>query len=170
VERNREQALDAVERAMVAVRRSQSRRTLARLAGTTSGASSQAGGAGAGVGDGAGAAAEVLDVIEAAEEAGDETTVTSLAAALNMDQPRASKLVAAAVAAGLVRRQADQADGRRALLVRTAAGRRVSAEIHAFRRQVFAQAMDGWTDTDRAEFARLLTSFVASLGAASGAR
>ncbi len=60
-----------------------------------------------------------------------------------MDQPRASKLVAAA------------------------AGRRVSAEIHGFRREFFARAMDGWTDTDRAEFARLLTSFVASLGAAT---
>lgn len=154
VERNAEQALDAVERAMVTVRRSQSRRTLARAAGA----------AGSGV-EALGSGAEVLDVIEEAEEAGDAATVTSVAAALNMDQPRASKLVAAAVAAGLVRREADQADGRRALLVRTPAGRRVSADIHDFRRQAFARAMTGWPDGDRAEFARLLTSFVASLGA-----
>jgi DNA-binding MarR family transcriptional regulator len=155
VERNAEQALDAVERAMVAVRRSQSRRTLARAAGMHEGTGNESLGSGA----------EVLDVIEEAEEAGDAATVTSVAAALNMDQPRASKLVAAAVAAGLVRREADQADGRRALLVRTPAGRRVSAEIHAFRRQAFGQAMTGWPDADRAEFARLLTSFVTSLSA-----
>ena len=83
--------------------------------------------------------------------------------ALNIDQPRASKLVAAAVAAGLVRRQADQADGRRALLVRTPAVRRLSAQAHAFRRQVFGEAMAGWPAADRAEFARLLTRFVESL-------
>ena len=83
--------------------------------------------------------------------------------ALNIDQPRASKLVAAAVAAGLVRREADQADGRRALLVRTPAVRRLSAQAHAFRRQVFGEAMAGWPAADRAEFARLLTRFVESL-------
>jgi DNA-binding MarR family transcriptional regulator len=86
-----------------------------------------------------------------------------VAAALDIDQPRASKLVAAAVAAGLVRREADQADGRRALLVRTQAGRRMSAEIHAFRRHVCAEAINGWPAVDRAEFARLLTRFVESL-------
>lgn len=139
----------AVERAMVAIRRSQTRRTLARLA---------AGGAESGAG------AEVLDVIEAAEEAGEPATVTSVAAALNVDQPRASKLVAAAVAAGLVRREADQADGRRALLVRTPEGQRVSAEIHAFRREAIGQAVADWPADERAEFARLLTRFVASFG------
>ncbi|MET7465741.1 MarR family winged helix-turn-helix transcriptional regulator [Nonomuraea sp. NPDC005501] len=88
-----------------------------------------------------------------------------MAAALNIDQPRASKLVAAAVTAGLVRREADQADGRRALLVRTPAGRRVSARIHAFRQEVYAEAMRDWPAADRAEFARLLAGFVESLGA-----
>jgi DNA-binding MarR family transcriptional regulator len=150
---NGDQEVEAVERAMVAVRRSQSRRNLTRLAA----ARQPAGPPGTGV--------EVLDVIEESEEAGGAATVTSVAAALNIDQPRASKLVAAAVAAGLVLRQADQADGRRALLVRTPAGRRLSAEIHAFRRHVFAEAMDGWPGADRAEFARLLTKFVESLGA-----
>jgi len=163
VERNSDQHTEAVERAMVAIRRSQNRRTLARLAAARQG--SRPGGRRTAT-DGTGSAsADVLDVIEAAEEASGRATVTSVAAALNIDQPRASKLVAAAVAAGLVRREADQADGRRALLVRTPAGRRQSAQAHAFRRQIFGEAMSGWPPSDRAQFARLLTKFVDSLGA-----
>src|SRR5262249_55290862 len=99
-----------------------------------------------------------------AEDTGGRATVPSVAAAWNLDQPRASKLVAAAVTAGLVRREADQADGRRALLVRTPAGRHLSAQAHAFRRQVFGEAMADWPAADRTEFARLLTRFVDSLG------
>jgi DNA-binding MarR family transcriptional regulator len=145
----------------VAVRRSQNRRTLARLAAVRQGGTN---GGGRGTrADGGGALADVLDIIEEAEEAGDRATVTSVAAALNIDQPRASKLVATAVTAGLVRREADQADGRRALLVRTPAGRRMSAQAHAFRRQVFGEAMSSWPEADRAEFARLLSRFVESL-------
>jgi DNA-binding MarR family transcriptional regulator len=162
VERNSDEHTEAVERAMVAIRRSQNRRTLARLAAARHGGR-PGGGRGTAAGGAAGAGADVLVIIEEAEEAGGRATVTSAAAALNIDQPRASKLVAAAVAAGLVRREADQADGRRALLVRTPAGRRLSAQAHALRRQVFGEAMAGWPAADRAEFARLLTRFVESL-------
>ena len=162
MERNSDEHTETVERAMVAIRRSQARRTLGRLAAARQGAGP--GGTHEPATDSAGtASADVLDIIEEAEEAGRRATVTSVAAALNIDQPRASKLVAAAVAAGLVRREADQADGRRALLVRTPAGRRLSAQAHAFRRQVFGAAMAGWPAADRAEFARLLTRFVESL-------
>jgi DNA-binding MarR family transcriptional regulator len=162
VERNSNEHTEAVERAMVAIRRSQNRRTLARLAAARHGRRSGGGRGTAAEGPG-GAGADVLDIIEEAEQAGGRATVTSVAAALGIDQPRASKLVAAAVAAGLVRREADQADGRRALLVRTPAGRHLSAQAHAFRRQVFGQAMADWPAADRAEFARLLTRFVESL-------
>ena len=168
VECNSDEPVEAVERAMVAIRRSQNRRTLARLAAAREGAGTGGGrvtgGERATGADGAaGAVADVLDIIEEAEEAGERATVTSVAVALNIDQPRASKLVATAVTAGLVRREADQADGRRALLVRTPAGRRVSAQAHAFRQQVFGEAMAGWPEADRAEFARLLSRFVESL-------
>jgi DNA-binding MarR family transcriptional regulator len=110
----------------------------------------------------------VLDAIEAAEQAGSPATVSGVAAALNVDQPRASKLVAAAVEAGLVRREADQADGRRALLVRTERGNTLSKELHRFRRSIFATVMSDWTNADRAAFARLLTRFVESLAAMTG--
>ena len=162
VERNSDKHTQTVERAMVAIRRSQNRRTLARLAAARQGAR-PGDGRGTAAGGAGRASVDVLDVIEEAEETGGRATVTSVAAALNIDQPRASKLVAAAVAAGLVRREADQADGRRALLVRTPAGRRLSAQVHAFRRQVFGEAMAGWPAADRAEFARLLSRFVESL-------
>ncbi|MEV2270554.1 MarR family winged helix-turn-helix transcriptional regulator [Nonomuraea africana] len=133
--------VERVEAAMVAVRRRQSRRALARLH------------------DVQGALYDVLDAVEA----GSAVTVSSLAQALGVDQPRASRLVAAAVAEGLVRRQADQADGRRSVLVLTAAGREAAERAHRTRQAVFRSAMDGWTDAERAEFARLLTRFVQAL-------
>lgn len=153
--------LAAVERAMVTVRRSMSRRALARVAerrsrpGRRARDESQAA-----VGD---AAFAVLDAVEAAEQAGTPASVSSVAAALDVDQPRASKLVAGVVEAGLVRRQADQADGRRAFLVRTRAGRILTERVHRFRQSVFSAAMEDWTPRERAEFARLLTRFVDSL-------
>src|SRR6266516_281332 len=101
--------IETIEQSMIALRRSQRRRTLARLSGALPNA-----------------AVEVIDVIEAAELAGEPATVSAVADALNIDQPRASKLVAAAVEAGLVERRADQADGRRSLLARTPAGMAVT--------------------------------------------
>ncbi|WP_020576729.1 MarR family winged helix-turn-helix transcriptional regulator [Actinopolymorpha alba] len=150
----------AVEQAMVSLRRSMSRRTLARAAERAPG---RRGRQDTAVPAANTAAFEVLDAVEAAEQAGVPFTVSGVADALQVDQPRASKLVAAAVEAGLVRREADQSDGRRALLVRTAAGRALSERVHRFRRSVFSSAMSGWSETDRAEFARLLTRFVDGL-------
>jgi DNA-binding MarR family transcriptional regulator len=153
----------AVERAMVAIRRSQTRRALTRLAQERDDTDDS--------GDSgvvSGSAVDVLDAIEAAEQTGTPATVSSVAAALKVDQPRASKLVAGAVEAGLVRREADQADGRRALLVRTERGNALSEELHRFRRSIFAAVMSDWTDADRAAFARLLTRFVESLVGMTG--
>src|SRR6266542_1229598 len=105
----------AVERAMVAIRRSQTRRALTRLADGRDDADDS--------GVVGGSAVDVLDAIEAAEQAGIPATVSGVAAALNVNQTRASKHVAAAVEAGLVRREADHADGRRAPLIRTERGK-----------------------------------------------
>ncbi|MGK8500418.1 MarR family winged helix-turn-helix transcriptional regulator [Nocardia asiatica] len=87
-------------------------------------------------------------------------TVGALAPALGVDQPRASRLVARAVAAGLLERVADQRDGRRSVLRPTTAGRRASAEAAARRRTAMAAAMADWTPAERADFARLLERFV----------
>ncbi|WP_206752043.1 MarR family winged helix-turn-helix transcriptional regulator [Kribbella antiqua] len=133
----------AVETAMITIRRRQTRRTFAVQAG------------------GPDPVQEVLDAIEAAEP--DALGVNGVAAALGVDQPRASKLVAAAVTAGLVRREADQQDGRRTTLVLTADGRRQLDWVHTYRRERFAAAMDGWTDDERQTFADLLTRFLTGL-------
>jgi DNA-binding MarR family transcriptional regulator len=135
--------IETIEQSMIALRRSQRRRTLARLSGALPNA-----------------AVEVIDVIEAAELAGEPATVSTVADALNVDQPRASKLVAAAVEAGLVERRADQADGRRSLLARTPAGMAVTEQIHSFRRRVIGSALSSWDNSDVSDFARLLNRFI----------
>jgi DNA-binding MarR family transcriptional regulator len=133
----------AIESAMVAVRRRQSRRTLARDAGVSP----------ADV-----ATLEVLDAVAAAP-----IGVTELADLLGVDQPRASKLVAAAVGAGLLRREADQDDGRRSRLALTADGEARLAAVRAGRQARFDAAMGGWSNAERATFAELLTRFVVGL-------
>lgn len=131
----------AVERAMVAIRRRQTRRALSRHLPVDP---------------------AVFGVLDAVDDNG-PCSVTELAPALGVDQPRASRLVARAVDEGLLARQADQADGRRTLLVLTTSGRRQVDAAHAARQRVFAEAMADWTADDRATFARLLTAFIAGL-------
>jgi len=135
----------AVEVAMVEVRRRQSRRAMARSAGADA------------------ADIAVQDVLDAVEAADGPLGVTGIADVLGVDQPRASKLVAAAVAAGVLRREADQADGRRSRLALTADGRARLAVVHEHRRARFDAAMDGWSAAEKATFADLLTRFVARL-------
>jgi DNA-binding MarR family transcriptional regulator len=154
----RDAQIIAIETAMVALRRAQRRRDLARLARRT--------------GDGpAGHAAlpdavfELLDVLAAAAERGESLTVTDVASQLDVDQPRASRLAGLALDAGLIRREADQRDGRRSLLELTADGTGALEGIHDFRRRVIARATTGWSDADRAALARLLPRFVDDFGA-----
>lgn len=132
--------VERIERAMIVIRRRQTRRTLA-------------------ADEPSGQAFDVLDVVEDATE----PTVSTVSAALAVDQPRASKLVAAAVAAGLLRRVADQTDGRRSLLELTDQGRALLDRAHERRRGAFDRAMTGWSETDRTTFARLLGRFVDGL-------
>ena len=157
-------AVAAIERAMVTMRRSWSRRTLQRRA-----AAAGIGGTGAAAIESAGAAAfQLLDAIEAAADGGEVMTVNGVADALGVDQPRASRLVAAAVDAGLVRRGADPEDGRRSVLSLTGHGRRVLAEGHRTRRAAVEAALAGWPAEDRETFARLLRAYVAGWERAAG--
>jgi DNA-binding MarR family transcriptional regulator len=148
-----EDALDAIEQAMVTLRRSWSRRSLQRRAATAAG-TAQAGAAGVGTTEAA--AFQVLDAIEA----GGPLTVNRVADALGVDQPRASRLVARAVQDGLVRRGGDPDDGRRSVLALTPRGTRVLAEGQRARRAAVEAALTGWSDTDRETFARLLRAYV----------
>ncbi|MCE6997329.1 MarR family transcriptional regulator [Saccharothrix sp. S26] len=133
----------AVERAMVAIRRSQSRRALSRHMAVDP---------------------ALFPLLDAVEERG-PSSVTELTTALGVDQPRASRLVAKAVDEGLLTRQADQHDGRRTPVSLTSSGRAQLDAAHTVRRQVFARAMADWSDEERATFARLLTAFVSGMDA-----
>src|SRR2546429_662676 len=95
--------LVAIERAMVRIRRSQTRQALARRAEAE--------------GAGMPAAPAVLGVVDAVEQGpapgGGEVSVREVAERLAVDPSRASRLAADAVRAGLLRRVVAQGDGRR---------------------------------------------------------
>lgn len=139
-------AIEAIERAMVAVRRNQTRRALNRIGAQTGGP---------------GIDPTLFAVLDAVEARSEEATVSDIATALGVDQPRASRLVAKAVADGLLERHADQSDARRVLLRLTRRARGVLEHAHATRQAVFARTTANWSARDRDEFARLLTRFVA---------
>jgi DNA-binding MarR family transcriptional regulator len=143
----------AIARAMVAIRRAQTRRALSRL-------SARRGVRARRDATLPNAIFELLDVVDAATVHGGALTVTEAAAALGVDQPRASRLTAQAMDADLLRRAADQADGRRSLLILTPSGRDALDRIQAFRQHVIAEATTDWSTEDRATLARLLTRFV----------
>jgi len=147
----RQQPETAVEQAMVAIRRRQSRRSLGRRAEREHGLAVSI------------AVTEGLDVVEDNSDSGEQTTVTGLGRRLGIDQPRASKVAGQAIAAGLLRRVADQHDGRRSLLELTPGGRAYLERVHQYRRSQLAAAMSGWTDQERETFADLLTRFVTAL-------
>ncbi|MFE2995491.1 MarR family winged helix-turn-helix transcriptional regulator [Nocardia sp. NPDC059246] len=145
-------AIVAIERAMVAIRRSQTRRALNRFAAR---------------GGGPAFDPTIFGVLDAVEARDGEATVTDIAAALGVDQPRASRLVARAVTEGLLERRADQHDARRIHLHLTPAAQTALSRAHANRQAVFAEATAAWGERDRTEFARLLTRFVADFSAIS---
>jgi DNA-binding MarR family transcriptional regulator len=132
---------EAVEAAMVRIRRRQTRGALAGESPVPI------------------AVFRVLDAVATTDAA----TVGTLAPALGVDQPRASRLVAQAVSSGLLERLADQHDGRRAVLRLTPDGHDLVAAARDGRRTAMATAMSDWTDHERTEFARLLVRFVDAL-------
>jgi DNA-binding MarR family transcriptional regulator len=151
----------AIERAMVAIRRAQTRRALARLSARRNVRSGRHGSL-------PDAVFELLDIVDAVTTRGGAPTVTEAATALGVDQPRASRLTAQALDAGLLRRGVDQADGRRSPLMLTPSGRGALDRIHGFRRQVIAEATADWDSEDRTALAQLLTRFVADIAAVVG--
>jgi DNA-binding MarR family transcriptional regulator len=142
----------AVERAMVEVRRSQTRRALWPPMLT---AVSQRLGVELDLNT-----AAVVDAVEEPTPDGAEVTVGTVAARLGLDASRASRLVAGAVAAGLVRREASQEDGRRIHLELTELGQRVFEVEQDVRRSHIAEGMEGWSADERRSFAELFTRFV----------
>ncbi len=160
-DRHETEPVARIEAALVSIRRAQTGRALARLSrrrGLREGTH-------ASLPD---AVFELLDAVAGAAERDQSPTVTEAAALLGVDQPRASRLAAQALEAGLLYRQADQRDGRRSRLALTGEGHDALARIRAFRRGVIAEATAAWTPADRAALARLLARFVRDMSAVSG--
>jgi DNA-binding MarR family transcriptional regulator len=87
------------------------------------------------------------------------SSVSDLAAAIGVDQPRASRLVQAAVDAGHVRRDVDPRDARRSILVITDAGRAALSALLDHRRTAVERALADFTPAEREQFARLFARF-----------
>jgi DNA-binding MarR family transcriptional regulator len=150
---SRQDPVSVIERALVAMRRDQQARRLQRGMGPRGHGPSHA----ADRSLGGAARFRMLDALEAGPR-----TVSEVAAATGVDQPRASRLVADAADRGLVRRGVDPRDARRAVVELTSAGREFLHSAHATRRDAVETALAGFSETERQEFAALLDRFVAA--------
>ncbi|WP_344373266.1 MarR family winged helix-turn-helix transcriptional regulator [Agromyces tropicus] len=102
----------------------------------------------------------MLAMLDAADR---PMSVTELAGAIGVDQPRASRLVQAGVDEGLVVREADPEDARRTRIRLTDAGRRAVRSATTSRRRTIEAALDGFSDDERAQLADLLARFAEGL-------
>lgn len=102
----------------------------------------------------------MLDALATAEEAGSPLSISTLAQAIGVDQPRASRLVQEGVERGHVRRVPDPSDARRALIQLTAAGRSQLDEVRTHRRSAVESALADFTPEEARTFAELFDRFV----------
>lgn len=102
----------------------------------------------------------MLEALETAEAAGSPLSISSLAQAIGVDQPRASRLVQEGVERGHVRRVPDPSDARRALIQLTAAGRAQLDEVRTHRRSAVESALADFTPEEARTFAELFDRFV----------
>jgi DNA-binding MarR family transcriptional regulator len=87
---------------------------------------------------------------------------SALAASVQLDLSTVSRQAATLVAAGLLERRADPADGRACLLVLTPAGQDALAEHEQDKADFFARVLDGWTAEELEVFSGLLARFTAA--------
>jgi len=102
----------------------------------------------------------MLEALEAADAQGSSLSVSGVAAAIGVDQPRASRLVQEGVERGLVRRVPDPSDARRALIQLTASGREQLTDLRSHRRSAVETALAGFTPEEARTFAELFDRFV----------
>lgn len=102
----------------------------------------------------------MLEALEAADADGRSLSVSGVAAAIGVDQPRASRLVQEGVERGLVRRIPDPSDARRALIQLTTAGRAQLEELRTHRRSAVETALSAFTPEEARTFADLFDRFV----------
>ena len=89
-------------------------------------------------------------------------SVSEIAEAVGVDQPRASRLVAQGVEHGLVRREADPDDARRTSIALTEQGLAAARHFRGAQRDQVAIALESFSDDEREELASLLARLAGS--------
>lgn len=107
---------------------------------------------------------DVLFAIEApvdefGEMAQGETMVASVAERLAIDPSRASRVVSEMVDMGYARRAVSQADGRRAIVELTEAGRTIVEAVRAYKFLIMGDFLEGWSAEELERFVPLLRKF-----------
>jgi DNA-binding MarR family transcriptional regulator len=86
-------------------------------------------------------------------------SVSGIAEAVGVDQPRASRLVQQAVQLGLVVREPDPDDARRTRVRLTPEGEGLVSGVRGRRRDAVRSALESFSAEESREFARLLGKF-----------
>lgn len=98
----------------------------------------------------------LMRMLQALVSAPAPLSVSDVADAIGVDQPRASRLVQQAADRGLVAREADPADARRTRIAVTDGGRALVDRFRAQRREAASRALSSFTPAERDDLARLL--------------
>lgn len=102
----------------------------------------------------------VLEAIDASHAKG-SAAIGDVAVELGLDRSNASRMLAAAVEAGLVTKTVSPADGRRTELRATASGRELLASARAWQRETFTELVADWPAEDARRFAAYLLRLAA---------
>ncbi|WP_426594521.1 MarR family winged helix-turn-helix transcriptional regulator [Cellulomonas sp. McL0617] len=94
--------------------------------------------------------------------------INAIADHLRLDASTITRQVLAMEAAGLVTRERDPRDGRRAVVTETPAGVEALARTRVARAEVYNDVLTGWSTTDRELLAHLLTRLNDDLDAHAG--
>ena len=105
---------------------------------------------------------DVLDVVYRASQT-DQATIGSVADGMRIDPSRASRIVAELVSQDVLERRVCQNDARRSVLVITAKGSALLAEIHAVKHMLLETITESWTPEELDTFSRLYERFTEGL-------
>ncbi|PVE58762.1 MarR family winged helix-turn-helix transcriptional regulator [Microbacterium testaceum] len=100
-----------------------------------------------------------LRMLDALTAASGVLSVSGIAEAVGVDQPRASRLVQQAVQLGLVVREPDPDDARRTRVRLTPEGEGLVSGVRGRRRDAVRSALESFSAEESREFARLLGKF-----------
>ena len=87
-------------------------------------------------------------------------TIGDVADEMKIDPSRASRIVAELVEKGYLRREADQSDGRRSVLVLTDAGAAVMGAFRQAKWRALAALFNDWSDADIQTFSSLMARYL----------